>query len=330
MSGYYVLAQEPTGLTRTEAATLPEAQRVMYRKAPSAAIFVGKKCFAKSVGISVAVFNELQRAANAGSLGSCSFCSNPAVVVDSEGDAFCSDHESLRHDRESEDEGKQEDADAGEEEEASAAGEDEDAGSEGVDEDVELDPPAPLVVKVTKKASALPPKAAPQPLGPAAAKAEATCVYPGCSAPRSEHPTDDETLAPYCGRHRGIAKSHGNRPGQPDTATATCERCKVNPRGPSTHRTREAFRLLCMKCRKAQIDETYNAKRKTAAARPSPKKLVRRSEVPTQEVNVPAQRSPESRIREHFERLLKDHELVETIGRDVVEAIARRVKGGAR
>lgn len=345
MSGYCVLAIEGGKVTRADAPTLPEAQRTMRKKAPSSAIFVGKKCFAKSVGIGAPAFDELILAARAGGLGTCSFCDGDAVAADTDGDAFCRKHEMLRDGTgdggaEEAAEGGDDEGDIGETGGVSVA-EIEDEGEVPAEEPKpprSATPPAnesprqaPRRVRSAPPPAAQPPDCVipgctntPSPFTPRldaalralclthrrraftvrnesktdaagavkilherALREQATpggtgCAWSGCGAPRSSKDTDDPTLANYCGRHRGLAKSHRRHPGQGNASKAT----------PPTRRP------------------TTTTTARGAAPQAAP-------------VSPLAPRAV-------FEQLLADHELVEFVGRDVVEALAARVKRGAR
>ena len=278
MSGYYVLALENGKVRRHEAQSLPEAQKLMRKHGPSAAIFTGMRCFGSIPGIDRRNLDTLIVAAREGGMGECAFCDTAATsIVD--GDPVCSKHAFL------EEEGEVPDAD----DEFAEAAQDEPA------------PPAPQ----------------PAASAPAAPPAAPTCLWTNCTAPPSAHPSDDPTLAPYCGKHRGLAKSHGTRPGQP---TPLCTTCGKNPRGAQSHRTPEEMHALCTSCRHVSRNRVLRAAKakapKPSASKPSAPKS--------------AKSAAPSGLRDAFEQLLLDHDLVETIGREVCVALASRVKGGAR
>lgn len=295
-SGYYVLALTEGKVRRHEAQSLPDAQKLMRKHGPNAAIFTGQKCFGTLPGISSAARDALILAARGGGLGDCAFCDDDAVsMVD--GDPVCAKHrmgdEAEEHDDEADD---------------------------GDDEAEERETSAPL--------HPAPAVTAPAPAQPAAVS---RCAWEGCTKAPSVHPVSDASLAGYCGAHRGIAKVHGIRPGQ---TAPLCTRCKKNPRGAQSYRTIPERRDLCARCRKADIDRiAMEAKARAKTAAPEKAPPAGATAGPTTprggHVTEAPHAATSSTARSVFEQLLRDHELVEIIGREVVTALAARVKGGA-
>lgn len=308
MSGYYVLALDGGKVRRHEAQSLPDAQKLMRKHGPSAAIFTGQKCFGTLPGISNAARDTLILAARGGGMGDCAFCDDDAVTM-VDGDPVCAKHRQGAPEHEPDDD----------------------------------EPATTAAAQAPAPASAPPPP--PQPARAAdpstrpTAPPEGRCDIHGCSFPpgrvrRDTHPS----LKKCCARHRAriltVSRGIGN-----DVGLAT-RRINALAKAGLSGET-DVRKILAVYEREGLLVpsavKTSPVLRVAAPApEPSPTpRVVKVSPAAAPDVSPTHRgghvgRTPKpSDARDTIEQLLRDHELVEIIGREVVTALAARVKGGA-